>query len=308
MSIFKEGPQNRINITDSGAHRVIYCVFDDLHNDQIIGGAVFVSSAECSFYCTDSYFHDCSALTSGGMHISESKIAYGHRICALSCYSQKAYSYFGLVKGSSSLIWTYVSTHFCSGYASTTRCISKQLTVANINSTHNRGYQEPSILIDGFDYADIRYIDCVSNECETIVQNAINGQKGELKHIHFDNSSLLSESNVQTRYHILFHNVKQMCFSDSYVNIDSNANGYTIAAYQSGDIKVDNIYYIGSDRFLNITNIENGILTITNDINTLQYSFINTYNCLIKTDLCYTIKTKNIPFLNLLHLCVIFLL
>ena len=292
MVIYNNSLLNHLNITEENTTRIIECIFEGLHNEVINGGAISVTCDECNFYCYDSFFHNCSAQSSGGIHISKCQNIICSHICAISCSNTKSYSYFSYLYSSSNLYCTYFSTHFCSGYASTTDFASSQVTVSNINSTHNNGYQEPGFLISKFDNAFLQYADCISNIGEIIGMNTYSAKNAELKNVHFENSSL-TKPNSGSDHHIFFHNVQNAIFSDSYVNIDPEAIGFSITSKNS-EVIVKNVYLIGLIKVYNIE--DERIIKGSFKTKTQHYSFLNNLNCPAIKEICLTCKPKNHVF------------
>ena len=290
MVIYISSSQNHLDIITEGANRVIECIFDDLHNESVDGGAISVSNDECHFYCLDSFFHDCSARSSGGIHILNSQNIICSKICAILCSSKQSYSFFSRLESSTNLICSLFSMHFCSGYASTVRFKSKEITVSNINSTHNEGYQEPGFLLAYFENAFLRYADSISNLADYIGINTYTGtNSANLKNVHYENVTM----NMAKANHVYFHNLNNTTMSDSYINIDPNDAGYSLSLVNA-DVKFTNIYLIGLMNFQNINNNnEEGIIKAFIETKTLHYSFLNNLNCPANIDKCLTYKPKN---------------
>ena len=298
----------RIDITSSGTHRICECSFVGLHNENGLGGAISVTNENCQFYCYDSFFLSCSAKSSGGIHITNSDNTVCSHICAINCSNEENYAYFSYFKQSTNLICDLFSTHFCKGKSSTSRFASKQVTVSNINSTNNEGDQEPGFLLSNFDYASLKYADCVSNNAERMGLNLYTGERARADHIHYDNCTITYSSDEYINCHIKFHLTQDTQLLNSYVSVDINSNAYAIYSCDSL-VTLNNIYFIGSSDIKGSFGSTNDIKIISNRIKTLHYSFLNTRLCQANVFICNSLKQYNIfTQLTSLSLLYIFIL
>ena len=70
LNVF-HGTQNHIECNNV-VNRIIGCFFDDIHNENVCGGAISLSKLDSYFYCYYSSFNKSSAKSSGGIHITKS--------------------------------------------------------------------------------------------------------------------------------------------------------------------------------------------------------------------------------------------
>ena len=282
---------NRINISENTQYKVISCIFTDLINPSLIGGAIFNSVKESYIYCNECSFFNCSAKQSGGIHISSSANIVISSICAISCSNKEIYSSFAYLNASKTVTSSFFSTHFCHGHLSTILIASQYITVENYNMTNNDAYQEPSLTIWNADYCSSKYLEISSNTMNIIGLNFYEGNEYISSHIHYNNCSFKDYNSDESLEHILSHNVKKSQIFDSYIAADDNAN----AIYaRNADVKIHNIYLIGMAKIHTIVSKEDdSVFTI--DTKTLHYSFLSNDLCPADIKICNTIIHKYSP-------------
>ena len=268
---------SRYECLEDNFYKIKQCNFFGLNENlqSTIGGAIYCSKENSFIYCIDCQFQQCSALTSGGIHIKKSHDIEISRICANSCSSTQGYSYFSYLHAEGSLFATLYSTHYCTGEMSTTCFSSSKICIENVNSTHNSGRQEPSFLLSDADFGSIKYAEVNSNEMKYIGMNYFRGKTYVSSHIHYSNCTL---TNSEPHAHIFSDDSNATYIFDLYIEVDPEDRNYVISIANGATIYCHNIYVIGSNKIMNgVQMIENSLYT--SETKTLIYSLLNTKLC-----------------------------
>ena len=267
--------ENHVDVTQNGANRIIRCTFYDLHNDQGNGGAILVNQADSQFYCTESQFHLCSAISSGGIHFSTSCANIDvSKICAVLCSSTKDYAFFAYLRSSSHLSCSLLSSHYCEGHRSTTAFSSKHQTISNVNSTHNKVMQEPSIFVTHFEFASVRFIEASSNEADTIGFNIHYGNYGFVSNLHYQNTTLTRTTSTFF-IHVQFHLVTDGYLIDAYIDVSKSQTSDVIGIVNTSSLTLDNIFLLNSTK----NNLNTEFTFFTSSTKTFHYTLLNTELC-----------------------------
>ena len=286
--------EGRLTEFDDGFNKVIFSSFQDLRYLNDLGGAIFIDEADSFLFFDDCLFYNCSAKTSGGIHVTNSKTIDCSRICANKCTNTKDYSYFSSLCSSISIYCSLYSTHFCEGSHSTSRFQSSSETLRNINSTNNKGYQEAGFLFYIFTYASLKFADFVSNTVNRIGLNFYKGDNLDASHFHYDNCTI-SSSNSDYPNHVQCHYTTNTSIINSYINVKKDDPNYAFCCVEA-TATLYNVYFPESNR-ININPSNQNYLTV--DTKTLLYTYFDTKLCPAIISLCLThnINRKiSIPF------------
>ena len=286
--------EGRLTNFENGLNKVIFSSFQNLRHLNEIGGAIYIDKASSFLFFCDNVFYNCSAKTSGGIHVTNSKTIECSRICANKCKNTNDYSYFSSLYSSISIYCTLYSTHFCEGDLSSSRFQSSSVTVRNINSTNNKGYQEAGFVLFTFTYASLKFADFVSNTVDRIGLNFFKGDNLDASHFHYDNCTIsLASSDLPN--HVQCHFTTNAIIINSYINVKKDDPNYAFSCVQA-TATLYNVYFPESNN-INLNPSNQNYLTI--NTKTLLYTYFDTKLCPAIISLCLTpnINRKiSIPF------------
>ena len=303
--LYLQNQDSRYEFPEDTVYKIKWCNFNNLNvtSSKLKGGAFYCSKGNSNIYCTECEFHQCSATTSGGIHIEESNNIDISKICATYCSNEALYSMFAYIYSKGSLQSSLFSTHFCTGALSTTCFFSIKISVDNINSTHNSGIQESSFLLRGANFGTLRFAEASSNRMKLIGMNYFNGTTYFASHIHYRNCSCSDDDSV----HIFTDKANDTYIFDSYIETDPQDTCY-IFSVSNASMYIHNIYMIGSQNIHTGVQVEEES-THTLTTKTLIYSLLNTKMCPAFVETEYTIyrKEKNLMFRPLLYCAIVLL-
>ena len=274
LNVF-HGTQNHIECNNV-VNRIIECFFDDIHNENVCGGAISLSKLDSYFYCYYSSFNKCSAKSSGGIHITKSYCTDCSFICAVECWNFEDFAYFSFFSSSGSSSCSYFSTHFCHGRNSCTRLWSTSVYVSHINTTNNEGYQEPSLVIGGFKYSSLCYAESCSSTADRIGFNICSGDYATISHVHYQNCTITLHADDYFN-HVQIHLVNN-CYLEYIYIISQYVEHVNALSAILSTVLCEYIYLIGSQKVSNIQ-LNNEFVFLNETTITMIYSFLNTGLC-----------------------------
>ena len=291
--IYEKYDEGRIDIPKEFIVKVTSSFFTGLNDETINGGAIYANTPDSRLFFNDLTIYSCSAKNCGGIYVSSSLTCSCNKICGNLCSNVEGRSIFSIFISNKTIYCSLYSTHFCTGFVSTTITDAPSQTIRNVNSTNNKGIQEASFLIRRYDYASLQFADFHSNNVDYICLNFYTGKYIDVSNIHYQNCTLKGTN----QNHVQCHNANEVYIQNSYIYIDEDDPSYAIGILSSS-VVIENVFLPGSSK--NNLNISNGQINYkTIETKTLIYTYFDTFYCPAIVPFCKTLLVQRNYIFNL---------